>query len=141
MAALVWFTTGVALWHFTVFLPDRFCHDARLYPSRDPEVQISDRLSGLSRLVVVRVRHGTRLTSYTQSFSGVREILDHSLLRSSSFVAIQIVATNSTGTPIKTARTPTTIMFLASGLVPGGVTVPAATATSGDLGHVQTDVE
>jgi hypothetical protein len=24
MAALVWFTTGVALWHFTVFLPDRF---------------------------------------------------------------------------------------------------------------------
>ncbi len=24
MAALVWFTTGIALWHFTVFLPDRF---------------------------------------------------------------------------------------------------------------------
>ena len=24
MAALVWFTTGVALWHFTVFVPDRF---------------------------------------------------------------------------------------------------------------------
>jgi hypothetical protein len=24
MAALVWFATGVALWHFTVFLPDRF---------------------------------------------------------------------------------------------------------------------
>ena len=24
MAVLVWFTTGVALWHFTVFLPDRF---------------------------------------------------------------------------------------------------------------------
>jgi hypothetical protein len=24
MAALVWFTTGVAIWHFTVFLPDRF---------------------------------------------------------------------------------------------------------------------
>lgn len=24
MAALVWFTTGVALWHFTVFMPDRF---------------------------------------------------------------------------------------------------------------------
>ena len=24
MAILVWFTTGVALWHFTVFLPDRF---------------------------------------------------------------------------------------------------------------------
>jgi hypothetical protein len=24
MSALVWFTTGVALWHFTVFLPDRF---------------------------------------------------------------------------------------------------------------------
>ena len=24
MAALVWFTTGVALWHFTIFLPDRF---------------------------------------------------------------------------------------------------------------------
>jgi hypothetical protein len=24
MAALVWFTTGVALWHFSVFLPDRF---------------------------------------------------------------------------------------------------------------------
>ena len=24
MAALVWFTTGVALWHFTVFIPDRF---------------------------------------------------------------------------------------------------------------------
>jgi hypothetical protein len=21
---LVWFTTGIALWHFTVFLPDRF---------------------------------------------------------------------------------------------------------------------
>jgi hypothetical protein len=24
MAALVWFTLGVALWHFTVFIPDRF---------------------------------------------------------------------------------------------------------------------
>ena len=24
MAAVVWFTMGVALWHFTVFLPDRF---------------------------------------------------------------------------------------------------------------------
>ena len=24
MAALVWFTMGVALWHFTVFIPDRF---------------------------------------------------------------------------------------------------------------------
>jgi hypothetical protein len=24
MAAMVWFTTGVALWHFTVFIPDRF---------------------------------------------------------------------------------------------------------------------
>ncbi|MGH2994637.1 MAG: hypothetical protein ACRDL1_14035 [Solirubrobacterales bacterium] len=24
MAAVVWFTVGVALWHFTVFLPDRF---------------------------------------------------------------------------------------------------------------------
>jgi hypothetical protein len=26
MAALVWFTTGIALWHFTIFLPepDRF---------------------------------------------------------------------------------------------------------------------
>lgn len=24
MAALVWFTMGLALWHFTVFLPDRF---------------------------------------------------------------------------------------------------------------------
>jgi hypothetical protein len=24
VAALVWFTVGVALWHFTVFLPDRF---------------------------------------------------------------------------------------------------------------------
>ena len=24
MAILVWFTTGVALWHFTVFLPDRW---------------------------------------------------------------------------------------------------------------------
>lgn len=24
MAALVWVTTGVALWHFTVFIPDRF---------------------------------------------------------------------------------------------------------------------
>jgi hypothetical protein len=24
MAALVWFTTGVALWHFTIFIPDRF---------------------------------------------------------------------------------------------------------------------
>ncbi|MDX6582064.1 MAG: hypothetical protein QOI10_1248 [Solirubrobacterales bacterium] len=24
MAALVWFTTGVALWHFTVFFPDRW---------------------------------------------------------------------------------------------------------------------
>jgi len=24
MAALVWFSVGVALWHFTVFVPDRF---------------------------------------------------------------------------------------------------------------------
>lgn len=24
MAALVWFVIGIALWHFTVFLPDRF---------------------------------------------------------------------------------------------------------------------
>jgi hypothetical protein len=24
MAFLVWFTAGVALWHFTVFVPDRF---------------------------------------------------------------------------------------------------------------------
>lgn len=24
MAPLVWFTTGIALWHFTVFVPDRF---------------------------------------------------------------------------------------------------------------------
>ena len=24
MAALVWLTMGVALWHFTVFMPDRF---------------------------------------------------------------------------------------------------------------------
>jgi hypothetical protein len=24
MAAVVWFTMGVALWHFTVFIPDRF---------------------------------------------------------------------------------------------------------------------
>ena len=24
MAVLVWFTVGLALWHFTVFLPDRF---------------------------------------------------------------------------------------------------------------------
>lgn len=24
MAVLVWFTMGVALWHFTVFVPDRF---------------------------------------------------------------------------------------------------------------------
>jgi Ca2+/Na+ antiporter len=24
VAALVWFTTGIAIWHFTVFLPDRF---------------------------------------------------------------------------------------------------------------------
>jgi hypothetical protein len=24
VAALVWFTTGVAIWHFTVFIPDRF---------------------------------------------------------------------------------------------------------------------
>jgi ABC-type Fe3+ transport system permease subunit len=24
MAVLVWLTTGIALWHFTVFLPDRF---------------------------------------------------------------------------------------------------------------------
>jgi hypothetical protein len=24
MAMLVWFTAGVALWHFTVFVPDRF---------------------------------------------------------------------------------------------------------------------
>jgi len=24
MALLVWFTLGIALWHFTVFVPDRF---------------------------------------------------------------------------------------------------------------------
>lgn len=24
MAVLVWFTMGLALWHFTVFIPDRF---------------------------------------------------------------------------------------------------------------------
>lgn len=24
MAALVWFTVGLAIWHFTVFVPDRF---------------------------------------------------------------------------------------------------------------------
>jgi hypothetical protein len=24
MAAVVWFTVGLAIWHFTVFLPDRF---------------------------------------------------------------------------------------------------------------------
>ena len=24
MAAVVWFTMGIALWHFTVFLPERF---------------------------------------------------------------------------------------------------------------------
>ena len=24
MAGLVWFTMGVAIWHFTVFVPDRF---------------------------------------------------------------------------------------------------------------------
>jgi hypothetical protein len=24
MAAVVWFTIGVAIWHFTVFVPDRF---------------------------------------------------------------------------------------------------------------------
>jgi ABC-type Fe3+ transport system permease subunit len=24
MALMVWFTVGIALWHFTVFLPDRF---------------------------------------------------------------------------------------------------------------------
>ena len=24
MAALVWFTAAIAIWHFTVFLPDRF---------------------------------------------------------------------------------------------------------------------
>lgn len=24
MALLVWFTIGIALWHFTVFVPDRF---------------------------------------------------------------------------------------------------------------------
>ena len=24
MALLVWFTLGIALWHFTIFLPDRF---------------------------------------------------------------------------------------------------------------------
>jgi hypothetical protein len=24
MAALVWFATGIAIWHFTVFIPDRF---------------------------------------------------------------------------------------------------------------------
>ena len=24
MAAVVWFTMGIAIWHFTVFVPDRF---------------------------------------------------------------------------------------------------------------------
>ena len=24
MAPLIWFTVGVALWHFTIFIPDRF---------------------------------------------------------------------------------------------------------------------
>ncbi len=24
MAALIWFTMGIAIWHFTVFVPDRF---------------------------------------------------------------------------------------------------------------------
>ena len=24
MAVLVWFITGIAFWHFTIFLPDRF---------------------------------------------------------------------------------------------------------------------
>jgi len=24
MAAVVWFVVGIALWHFTIFLPDRF---------------------------------------------------------------------------------------------------------------------
>jgi hypothetical protein len=24
VALLVWFTTGIAIWHFTVFVPDRF---------------------------------------------------------------------------------------------------------------------
>jgi hypothetical protein len=24
MAAVVWFTMGIALWHFTIFVPDRF---------------------------------------------------------------------------------------------------------------------
>ncbi len=24
MAAVVWFTIGLAIWHFTVFVPDRF---------------------------------------------------------------------------------------------------------------------
>jgi hypothetical protein len=24
MSALIWFTVGVALWHFSVFVPDRF---------------------------------------------------------------------------------------------------------------------
>ena len=24
MAALVWFTVGLSIWHFTVFIPDRF---------------------------------------------------------------------------------------------------------------------
>ena len=24
MAALVWFTVGISIWHFTVFVPDRF---------------------------------------------------------------------------------------------------------------------
>lgn len=24
MAVLVWFTIGIAIWHFTVFIPDRF---------------------------------------------------------------------------------------------------------------------
>jgi hypothetical protein len=24
MSAIVWFVTGIALWHFTIFIPDRF---------------------------------------------------------------------------------------------------------------------
>lgn len=24
MAAVVWFTMGIAIWHFTIFIPDRF---------------------------------------------------------------------------------------------------------------------
>ena len=35
MALLVWFTLGIALWHFTVFLPDRFWRDRRRLPRRD----------------------------------------------------------------------------------------------------------